>query len=293
MLKTPEEKHMEMLERELARHALGEGTGQGSGEAFRRGLEAMPRIQALFRVDPRIDSAGESAELTLAPGVIADVTKGGAWILRVDEEVREFDSLDRLLFDDEVRRAIADRVEQVPYLEVRAFGKWVENLDEIVATQADVSVKRTGPREFIIQVNEDLFRMDTPDSERGKDAAQGSARVGDPESHGQRMIFLCTDREGYGPAEDAGKVQHYPERNTPETRKEDIDYTDTERLERVEARRSHLHIEQMSTWHFWAGIGQGSYSFVMDPDGGAGIRIRRVHPSEAADLPATGAESAE
>ena len=68
MLKTPGEKHMEMLERELARHALGEGTGQASGEAFRRGLEAMPRTQALFRVDPRIDPAGESAELTLAPG---------------------------------------------------------------------------------------------------------------------------------------------------------------------------------------------------------------------------------
>ena len=79
MMKTPEEKHLELLERELARHALGPRPDQGQDEdddhrqgreeAFRRGLEALPRMQPMFGVNPLIDPVvnpeGESAELTL------------------------------------------------------------------------------------------------------------------------------------------------------------------------------------------------------------------------------------
>ena len=298
MMKTPEEKHLELLERELARHALGPRPDQGQDEdddhrqgreeAFRRGLEALPRMQSMFGVNPLIDPVvnpeGESVELTLASGLVATVSKDGEWTARVDGEVREFESLDRLIFDEALRKAISERMESVPYLEVRTFGKWSEHLDEIVASRAEVSVRRTGRREFIIQVNDELFRMDTADSERWEDAAQGEVSARDTESHGPRMIFLCTEREGYGPAEDAGEVDHYPERETPETGKGDIDHTGTQKLDGVEARGSHLHIEQMSTRDFWAGIGQGSYSFVMDQEGGAGIRLRRVHPSEAERL---------
>ena len=281
---TPQEKELELLQDELLRHALGETEGEAR-LAFQCAVEAMVKIYLWYRVRSRIAPCGDAAKLEIGPETAVTVTGDGACTLvREGRPDRGFGDITSLLVDRDAAQTLKERAEQGPYLEVRNFGKWGEPLDEIVATQSRVSVRRDGDRRFIISVNEHNFLM----------SAEGCC----PGRQEAKLLFACTDPQHNDATEADGTVDHIPdpERPDPEKtdRKDELQY-----LDGLEGYETSMHLEQMSGQNFWAGMGRGAYSFFLeddpDEDEPEGDRERqtrdrvtltRIHPEQ--DPPRTG-----
>ena len=251
---TPLEKHIAVLEAELLLQ-LTDRNPTASTEAISAAVQAMPRISDLFDTDSRIRTEGDEAVLDLPNGTAIAVRPDGTCTLRREARPdRDFSSLNQLLTDPELFRERRERA--APYLEIRPFTGLSELLDKIVAIPARVSINRTGKSEYLIRVNGHGFRM----SNRGpEESNQGPA---------PQLLFELMDPDHS--CGDTGTIGDTADSSRPGL------------LDSLEGYDVSFHIEQMHDWNFWAGIGNGSYSFAPERQEGPTLRLTRLSPGETA-----------
>ena len=172
----------------------------------------------------------------------------GTFVLRRDgREDREYDDARTILYGSELWEDLRSAGENEPFFEVRPFGSWQELIDEIVATNASVSIRRNGRREYLIVVNGHGFRMTNESSGRIDTDAQGN-RILNSDDEGPALNFVCSDPD-HAP-EIEGKVE-----TTTDPENHDV-------IISLEGENADIHIEQMNDWNYWAGIQAGSYTFL-------------------------------
>ena len=242
---TPAEKHVAALEAELARH-IAEQNESVSGDAVRVAMDIIRELVCHCDGNPTLRAAGENVVLELLPGTEMVVRADGTCVLnREGREDLEFVGLTEAVHDGGLWQDLREAQKDVSYFEVRPFGRYLEPIDEIVATKARTSIRRIGRGEYLILVNGQGFRMSNALERYAAQPGQGT-RTGLGGWERPTINFVLLDPE------------HSPREGTVEIA---FDPGNPGVIDRLKAEDALIHIEQMNPWEYWVGIGAGSYAF--------------------------------
>ena len=250
---TPQERSQNALAQELAK-TLANSLGTLPQHGFAaRAVETLVNLSQHFHPPPTLETRHDhfvfvlpEAELALHPdGRLLCRTKDG--VATQTNTPEEF--LRRLILRDSPVKPTN------PTVEIRPYGPFECPIDEVVAEDAHVTVRRTKKREFSVNVNGTSFTVSN-DVDKETLTDQGGIIVSNSDDQGDRLALTCNDPHHNDDA--PGQVSVVP------TNTDQVHLRGVFQVEEIHATSAYLHIEQMSQHDYWMAVGNMSFHFHPD-----------------------------